>query len=397
LWTVASQQRLPLQVEAQVSYSGEGLYAFDPTGQLFAVYDDQAIAVKVWDVAARNLHRTVPMLPYQPVSSKPTMEVKGVTFSRDGSHIVAVVNGRMRDINIEAGKVQLSLPRSNHQHQGIAGGNTTSVDFNHDGTLLATAGTDATVNFWDGESGEYAGMLEGFGGAVTSVRFHPCQNQVVTRDAAGNLTLWGLDIHIQHPTDKVQPSVIWNRLISSPDSSASQPVAPSGAVRSAQLAVSRGTPAKIAVPMQSGEVRIVDWATGDVLLSIPGSGQITGLAFHHGQSLLAVAYASKLVRLVGPEDGAPVREWEVPEFPLNGVAFSNDGKHVVTIGHDVAFWSLTTGQKDLQKQLPSNALNAAAVNPATGAIAVTAGDQTLTLWNPYTIKDHLEALGLRWD
>ncbi len=392
LWNVTTQQRWSLDVSVPVSYSGAAGTAFDPTGQRFAVFDSPSLAVKVWNVATGQLVQTVALLTYPPVSASPAI-TSSIAFSPDGTQIVAHINGRGHTFDVATGTL-LSMPtRGSHLIQGMAGAVLASVAYNHDGSLLATAGADATVQLWNTQTGQFAGLLETFGGAVTSVRFAANENQVVTRDAVGNLTLWGLDRNIPQRSELLQPRVIWNRTIAGVE--VQQRGAPG--IRFAQLAISQGGAAQIALPAETGEVKLVDWKTGEVTSSISGTGQITGLAFHPEQPLLAAAYASKLVRLLNYESGAIVREWEVPEFPLSGLAFSLDGKHVVTVGHDVMFWNIATGQKDLQNELPSTALTAVAVNPATGSLVVTAADQTLTIWNPYAIKEQLEALGLRWD
>lgn len=258
---------------------------------------------------------------------------------------------------------------------------------------MATAGSDATVNVWDRKDGSCAGVLESFGGAVTSVRFHPTDNQVVTRDANGTLTTWDLRVDADPPVDRIRPEILWNH--PSPDTA--QLKRDAAVSRVAQLAVSRAATPKIAVPTDTGHVQIVDWTSGEVTASVAGTGQITGLAFHPSEQLLAVTYASKQILLVNPESGATVHEWVVPEFPLNGVAFSQDGKHVVTVGHDVTFWNIATGEKDFQHELPSNSLVGVVIHPVSGMLYLTSADQTLTIWNPYAIRDRLEALGVRWE
>ena len=73
---------------------------------------------------------------------------------------------------------------------GSLGNGVLSVDYNSDGTRLATAGADGTVKVWDVRTGEETLALQGHGGAVVNVSFRPDGRQIATAGVDGTVRIW---------------------------------------------------------------------------------------------------------------------------------------------------------------------------------------------------------------
>lgn len=69
----------------------------------------------------------------------------------------------------------------------------TSVATSPNGSLIASAGNDATLRLWDGEGNEVGRPLEGHTDRVLAVAFSPDGRGILSGGADGSLRLWNLD------------------------------------------------------------------------------------------------------------------------------------------------------------------------------------------------------------
>jgi mono/diheme cytochrome c family protein len=88
-------------------------------------------------------------------------------------------------------------------------------------------------------------------------------------------------------------------------------------------------------PGRSGEVRLVDFETGNVAAILARSGDVAlDVALRPGTNVLAVAAADSLIRLVDLETGADVRTIASHADWVTGVAWSDDGTRMASSSRD---------------------------------------------------------------
>ena len=112
---------------------------------------------------------------------------------------------------------------------------------------------------------------------------------------------------------------------------------------------------------------------------------ITALAFHAGSRLLAVARTDAL-DLVSIETRKPIRSLKGFQGAVYAVAFSPDGKWIVTgggdaTGGDVRRWNVSEGTIDRAYPGHRDAVHAVAVSPDGASIAAGGYDYGIGIWN----------------
>ena len=125
LWDVASRQRVAtLQPGGREGYV-ESL-SFSPDGTLLATTGDLN---QLWDVASR-----------QEVTLQPESRGVSLSFSLDGTLLAIGANGPVRLWDVASRQLVTTF---------VHPGRVSDVSFSPDGTLLATGGSDGTVQLWD--------------------------------------------------------------------------------------------------------------------------------------------------------------------------------------------------------------------------------------------------------
>ena len=139
--------------------------SFSPNGQLFASSDEGGL-VKLWDTQRGRLLRTI--------------EAGGadlLAFSPDGQSLASgsdsgydpaneeETKGSVSLWDVRTGKRLFTVDIAVHESHAVA------AAFNHDWTLLATAGDDNTIKLWDARSGRLMRTLTGLARPVDVLAF----------------------------------------------------------------------------------------------------------------------------------------------------------------------------------------------------------------------------------
>ena len=210
-----------------------------------------------------------------------------------------------------------------------------TLSFNPDGTHLLSGSQDGTIRLWD------VGIrrpLIGHIGAVSSVAVSPDGHRIASAGADGTVRMWD--------ADNGRP--IGKPLVDSDKPLSSVAFSPDGQ--------------RLATAGADGTVRMWDADTGTLVGAPinPGQGPLTSVAFSPDGRRLAIgggdtsiAVSSDhdgTVRLWDVEMGRPIGEpWKHGEL-VNSVAFSPDGKRIVSGGNEsgytgsVRLWDANTGQ-----------------------------------------------------
>lgn len=117
----------------------------------------------------------------------PHGNVMDVAYSADGKRLAAAAGepglfGELLVWNAETGSVELSL--RGHKDSLFA------VAFSPDGSLLATAGYDQSIQLWNAASGDPVRELAGHSGAVFDLAFRPDGKMLASASADRTVKLW---------------------------------------------------------------------------------------------------------------------------------------------------------------------------------------------------------------
>jgi WD40 repeat protein len=175
----------------------------------------------------------------------------------------------------DRGNVEVwSLPSDFERRFSTGQGAVESVAFSHDGTMLATGGTDHTIRLWEGRSLAPRERLTGAMGAVYAVAFSPDEKTVAASGSDQLIRLWSVPDGQQRRTIPGSNGAVYGLAFS-----------PNG-----RILASAGA---------DNDVRLWDPATG-VMLGTPlalDSNWVNSVAFGASSDLLASASTDGTVRV----------------------------------------------------------------------------------------------------
>ncbi|KAJ3376312.1 hypothetical protein HDU84_000381, partial [Entophlyctis sp. JEL0112] len=230
----------------------------------------------------------------------------------------------------------------------------TSVAYNHDGSLIASASDDKTVRVWNPLSGALVSELKGHSNWVNSVAFNHDGSLIASGSADNTVRVWNplsgaLVSELKGHSNWVN-SVAFNH---------------DGSL--------------IASGSSDKTVRVWNPLSGALVSELKGhSDWVRSVAFNHDGSLIASGSADKTVRVWNPLSGALVSELKGHSNWVNSVAFNHDGSLIASGSRDktVRVWNPFSGALVSELKGHSDYVRSVAFNHDGSLIASASDDKT---------------------
>ena len=273
--------------------------------------------------------------------------VTDAAFSPDGRQVVSVGRDWVGRVWSTTTWTEVMDPLKGHNGQVLA------VAFDRSGERIATGSTDQTGRVWRARHGRLFTTLFGHTAYVSDVAFGP-GDALVTASSDGTARTWraeGLPARV----------LVGHR----------------GPVRRAEFAAD----GSVVTGGVDGTIRVWDPGTGTDLVAAPNvrgpSAPLRRAVSPDGSAVARVD--GDVVRLRTP---AGEKVLEGHKKAVNSVAFSPDGKVLVSAGrdHDVIAWDVATGDEAFRIEEAHSASVADARFSPDGRWLVTAGPISARLW-----------------
>jgi WD40 repeat protein/tRNA A-37 threonylcarbamoyl transferase component Bud32 len=299
-----------------------------------------------------------------------------LVFSPDGTRLASGSDGAIKIWDATTGQEVRSI-------EGPFGPITAGVAFSPDGKWLAAGSQHLTARVWDVTTGQELFTLTGHTSAVWDVSFSPDGKRLATGSKDATVKVWDLTTGKEIRTFKGHRGDVWN-VAYSPD----------------------GT--RIASGSADKTLKIWDATALDEGRMIKGhTGGVSGIAFSPDGKRLASASSDSVgwdqsknepVKKLGADQahlwdvttGQRIMSLDSPSGFGGNVAFSADGKHLVTDSQDgmIRIWDAGTGQEIRSFQGHTSAVGNLAFSP-DGKIVVFGTENGLKLYEAATGKELL--------
>ena len=242
-----------------------------------------------------------------------------------------------------------------------------NVTFNHDGTLLASAGDDFLVYIQDLTSDENdRSVLAGHHGRVLDVVFDPNGKLLASSDSNGDIILWEVETG-QRIGDRLKHSsdVGWLPLTISPDGK----MLASGSV--------------------DGSVMLWDIATGQPVgeTMFGHSSDVLALTFSPDGNTLASGSLDWNIILWDVGTGDKIRILQNPA-EVQALIFTGDGQRLVSGSWDamIRIWDVATGDQVTELSGHLGDVTDLAINPEETLLASGSTDGNVILWDMKSLE-----------
>jgi len=379
LWDL-SNGRLRSELKGQITMAaprsnGEIDAVFSPDGMLVATQSVRGQpTLNLWDAATGRLVRSLSTARPAGTADRPILDG---SFSGDGKRFAFNLNDRYRILDVETGQVQ-ALDRAGHRAA------IRTVDISPDGVVVASAGDDAAICFWEAATGRFVTMLEQVSEPIREIAFSPADGHFAARDAAGQVRVWKLDRSSEGGRLAVTASLLWTgadaatALVFSRDGAVLVTGDPNGTIQ-----VRRANDGGLVTALQDG----TNAGTG--------TGAVLALAMSSDGGILASAAEDGIVRLWDWTGKTLRARLAAHQMPIRAVALGGGDLLAVAAG-GVEIWDIKSGESLMNLEGHSRAVTALSFSPDGRMLATGSEDQSVALWDLEEFRRQLLTLHLYW-
>jgi WD40 repeat protein len=364
--------------------------AYSPDGRFVASggapYDE---TVKLFDVSNGKL-----------LWSTNASTVHSLAFSADGKYIASGTSHSIYLIDVARGKITREL-------SGFLG-TVWSLAFSPDGRCLVSA-IDKKIKFWDVPSGKETLTLEGHSGEVCSVAFSPNGKQVVSASGDKSIKLWEISTGKEINTFKGHKDWVCtvafspngkNILSGSWDYSLKLWDIESGnaiwtAFDNRRINSVAFSPDGLKIASGGGFMpKIWDVSNGKRIDNVIGDNdssisEVSSIAISNDSRYL-IAGKRNFIELWDMSNGTKIRTFNGHSDEVESVAFSPDGKYIVSGSDDkepvLKLWDITTGREIKTMKGHNRRVTSISFSPDGKYIVSGSWDRTIKLWETTTGK-----------
>jgi WD40 repeat protein len=343
IWNIATEQ---LERTQQVGKLINGI-TFSPDGRLLAI-TTETNAVQVLDLETGRI--------FQPFSI-PDGILSHAFFSPDGNRLaVTAQDGKLFIWDVSTRRI---LPlKINHSRE------ISSLAFSPDGKTLATGSLDRTVKLWEMATGNPLQLIRGHGSKIKYVDWSSDGKYLVTGASDGTVKIWD-----------AFPKIL--------------PLKPGQAVKSYYAAAFSPVDELIALgTTDDSHMKVWNLSTGEELSDLGElHDEILCAAFSKEARLVAFSYGGSFVGIYDVYTGKRVRMLNGIKSAVKGLAFSPDGKMIVSGGgqEHLMLWEVF-GELEPTPLKSGNSYYCAAFSPDGKWLASADGDGSIQLWDIASLK-----------
>ncbi len=389
LWNVAEAK-----ISQRFNAHSNGVYslAFSPDGKTLCSGGKDG-QVRFWDLAAGQF-RTVVSNSFGPVF--------GLSFSPDGRRLATAgwtptyADADLQLLDSDTGH---RIFRFDHP------GQTTCLAYSPDGATLATGGTDQLFRLWDIPTGHLRAKFTRHAGVIWSLAWSPDGQRLATASWDGSVRLW--DVTGRQDTDELPTGANFS-VAFSPDGK----ILAAGGAGVELWDSASGKIIQTLPEMKTHDIRVAFSPDGNTLAACDADDvihlyhhqrlerhlgtfpvperRITTMVFSPDSETLVAAVMDKSVRLFDVRSRSERLRLAGNDDYIVTVAFTPDGKSLITGGKPIKFWDPVTGKEQASHNESAVRL---AVSPDGKKLAAALSDYSVVLFNLENLTEEFRLKG----